>query len=331
MSDFGADIFPHDEEPKVSREKPAPPPPAAPPREPRGESIPASREIRSRPADEEPDLLFEEAPPRRPEPPPARPAARPAPPEPDEWPPRGGHGRDEGGPRRGREERPRERWERERGGRSFEAREDRPREDRPREERGPRHGGRGPAPHREGREPREPGGPERHAGRSLVVHRPPEAAAPGAPEPAGTTATATQRVALLVDLGWLRAEARQAGGELSQRRLAKALGGNRALIRAIAYASAEHAKFGGSLNAHGFELETLDDDAAAPVAIAVDALALATRVDAIVIAAPPRPLAPLLRALRAQGIRVDLAGFQAAPAAAGVVQIQLGRDCLFVP
>lgn len=106
---------------------------------------------------------------------------------------------------------------------------------------------------------------------------------------------------------------------------------NRGLVRAIAYATAEHARFGTTLGAHGFEIEAAEDEASIPVAIAVDAMALASRVDAIVLAADPRQLGPLLRSLRAQGIRSELAGFTSGRATAATGHLLLGKDALFIP
>ena len=67
------------------------------------------------------------------------------------------------------------------------------------------------------------------------------------------------------------------------------------------------------------------------VAIAVDAMALASRVDCVVLASASAALSPLVRGLRSQGLRVESASFDPDSPSSGPQHFQIGKECLFVP
>lgn len=140
-----------------------------------------------------------------------------------------------------------------------------------------------------------------------------------------------QRIGVLVDLDALQAEAQESGGELSFRKLLRSIAADRPVVRAICYSERSTPEGAGRpLIASGFELRSDLQPATAAVALAVDAMALASRVDAVVLAPMSAPLAPLLEALRSQGLGIEVASFEGA-APAGTQARRLGRECLFVP
>lgn len=347
-SDFGADIF--DEEP---------PPPEPPPRaaaestkgadeveEVRLQASPARRESES-------DLVFDEAAQERETTPPAgRDAKRPSAEE-----PRGEVARDQDEERRGpqrqerrsgrHEERSRDRGrgrgrDRERDHGRERDRDDRGGERRDRHGRGRdrdrdrRHGRpqRGERPHREDatREPRA----ERPALRPEAEHEAgsldrwtPSRAAPV--ERRRPAAEEGQRLALLIDYAGLQESAHRLGGELSFRRLLKQIAGDRPLIRSVCYVPKDTPEAViGPMKATGFEVFEVQDSATANVAAAVDGMALAPRVDCIVLAPGSGSLAPLAKALAATGVRVETASFEGASTMPGQHR-RLGRNCVFVP
>ncbi len=257
-----------------------------------------------------------------------------------------------------REQRPEHRGPR--GDDRFRA-DDRPRRD----ERAPRHDPRGPR--RDARAPRGEREPDRFPGeaggeregrarpprfeRGPREDRHPESArvepqvAPGktaeptAPDaPVGdastgatarTPAAAAQRLAVFLDVDALTHEARELGGQLSFSRLLRQLTGQRSLRRAIAYCSSGTR---GTAGVGGLETVAVDRQGDAPVAIAVDALATAQKVDCIVVAPAAAAAGPLVRALRAHGVRVESAGFAARAASTEVADhVRLGRESIFVP
>ena len=77
----------------------------------------------------------------------------------------------------------------------------------------------------------------------------------------------------------------------------------------------------------------VEDGPAAAVQIAVDAMAIAARVDCVVLAPAQTALAPLATVLRSQGVRVETASFHEDPDAAVPSQehVTLGEDSLFRP
>jgi uncharacterized LabA/DUF88 family protein len=166
--------------------------------------------------------------------------------------------------------------------------------------------------------------------------------------PIGTLTT--QRVAVLVDLHGLHHAARGLfGGKLSYQKLARQLSRGRSVGRMIAYFSdrdlggeglSDHASH---LISNGFELRGADLPGrgepewskSACVAMSVDALALAERCDAVVLATHDAAFAVLAKALAARGVRAEIAGFRERMSeellAAAAQFVPLGRDCLFVP
>lgn len=149
--------------------------------------------------------------------------------------------------------------------------------------------------------------------------------------PQASAVALVQRLGVLVNLPALEAEVRRQGGELSFRRLLRGIGGDRPLVRALCLAGEGMApSAANALASGGFEVQTAGSAAGTLVALAVEAMALAPRVDAIVIAPGSPELLPLVAALRSQGVRVETAGFDE-PALAAAAHRRLGRDCVFVP
>ncbi|MEZ5965567.1 MAG: NYN domain-containing protein [Planctomycetota bacterium] len=218
----------------------------------------------------------------------------------------------------------------------------------PDEERGPgrrRRRRRGRDRERERERPRnfEPGGERTRDDRGPIAPPPPRAVPPGdrtprperggawAPATPGSgarTTPATQRVALFVDVEALQHEAQSLGGQISFSRLLRQITGSRTLARAIAYCAPSSRGTGGVA---GLETVRVEREAHTPVAIAVDALATAPRVDCVVIAPEPLAVSPLVRALRAAGVRVESAGFEARGPSEVADHLRLGKEALFAP
>lgn len=167
-------------------------------------------------------------------------------------------------------------------------------------------------------------------------HREPPAAegamgAPKAAEPprAAGTAAIGQRIGILIDLDGLRQQAQQAGGEIAFRKLLHAIAGDRAIVRALCYASGPGSA-AQALGASGFEVVQQEGSEAIATAIAVDAMAMAARIDVLVLAPASRALPVLVHALRAHGVRVEAASLDG-KAPPDTIGRRLGRDCVFVP
>ena len=210
-------------------------------------------------------------------------------------------------------------------GREEGPREDRPREDRPREERVEEF--RGPRPHGGGQEaPTRPWSP-----------RPEDRASTRAPIqiPTSDGEARGARVAILIDLDFLLERARARDAEIAFGRVVASLGRRRHVVRAIAYATAEAGEGMRSLLlGNGIELMTVRRMNALPAAIAVDAMNLQARVDAVVLIPPADDLEPIARALRSAGVRVESADFTDTELGAdSLVQAhhRLGDECLFEP
>jgi len=171
---------------------------------------------------------------------------------------------------------------------------------------------------------------------SPAVHPPAPAHAAQAPSHPATPAasgTQVQRVAILVDVDALQRSAQGQGGEVSFARLLRQLTGGRPLVRAVAYATPKSRPGAASLTSAGFEVEQLEEGSVATVAAAVDAMTLASRVDCVVLAPESVALAPLVRALRGQGVRVETASYAQTRGGQGSVagHSLLGKDSLFIP
>jgi len=124
------------------------------------------------------------------------------------------------------------------------------------------------------------------------------------------------------------------GGELAFSKLLKSLIGRRELIRAIAYGSAEQIRaHAGILEGSGVELQVVPGPDSLAVSIAVDAMAIATRVDSLALVPGEEALSPLAKALRAMGVRVESASFEAPKGDALPPQKhhELGEESLFTP
>jgi uncharacterized LabA/DUF88 family protein len=144
-----------------------------------------------------------------------------------------------------------------------------------------------------------------------------------------------QRVAVLVDLAALLDQARESGGELAFGKLVQHLARRRHLIRAIAYASPELlVEVGSALRGSDLDVHAIASPSDLPVALAVDAMSLASRVDCVVLAPGVDHLAPLAAALRAHGVRIETASFTEASGMAddlAAARHPLGAESLFVP
>jgi hypothetical protein len=139
------------------------------------------------------------------------------------------------------------------------------------------------------------------------------------------------RVGILLDFDALSRQAQEQGGELSFRKLLRGIAGDRPVIRATCYLGKTTPNTARqALAASGFTVQVCDDDDATAQAIGVEALALAARVDALVLAPATRVLPAVLQDLDRAGVRLEAAGFDGL-APAGVASRRLGRDCIFVP
>lgn len=147
------------------------------------------------------------------------------------------------------------------------------------------------------------------------------------------------RVAVLMNLERLVDDAREQGGEVAYGKLLQFVARRRHLIRAIAYAQTTTAQSTApTLRGSGVETQAIGTPSDLPVAIAVDAMALATRVDSVVLVPDAEGLAPLTAALRAHGIRVETAGFGDPHGGPGtgdddplLARHRLGDESLFQP
>jgi len=134
----------------------------------------------------------------------------------------------------------------------------------------------------------------------------------------------SSRVAVLADVQSLFFVAKNAAqSKIEYNRLLTGLANNRPVVRAIAYVSQRPGAsgFNDALMRAGYEvrikeLPTRDADPFAKwswvAGICVDALKLASRVDALVIASADPTLVPLIEAVRAIGCRVEIAGIREA-------------------
>jgi hypothetical protein len=189
-----------------------------------------------------------------------------------------------------------------------------------------RRGGRGNGGERGERREPEPRGPREGRFQTQEAARAPSWEPT---RPATATSTAAQRVAFLFDADALQDQAREHGGEVSYSRLLRQVAHGRPLSRAIAYTAGRARGLGGM---GGIETSKLARGGDAPIAIAVDAMAAAPRVDCIVLAPESAAAAPLLRALRSLGIKVETASFQGRSGDDDAVQHhRLGRESIFSP
>jgi uncharacterized LabA/DUF88 family protein len=137
---------------------------------------------------------------------------------------------------------------------------------------------------------------------------------------------------LFLDVSRLLAESRQQGGEVSYGRLLRTLVANRTIVRAVAYLWEGQQGIAGALQNNGLEVVTVPDPESAAVQLAIDALAIGPRVDAVILVPPAASLQPLAAALRGHGVRVETAGFHKPADLRGFAQHHsFGKDVLFVP
>src|SRR5262249_46975737 len=160
---------------------------------------------------------------------------------------------------------------------------------------------------------------------------PPEgsAAPAAAPAPQGRARAEGQRIGILLDFAALSAEAQRQGGELSFRKLLRGIAGDRPVIRALCFLGAgAPATAAAALAASGFEVLSHGDGETAAVTMAVEAMALAPRIDVLVLAPAGRTMASLVQVLSSRGLQIEAANFDGT-APAGTVVRRLGRECIF--
>jgi hypothetical protein len=136
-------------------------------------------------------------------------------------------------------------------------------------------------------------------------------------------------VGVVLDFDALCAEARARGGEVSFRKLLRSLADNRPVVHATCFVdAATRPSTRQALLASGFTVVTKDERTSE--VLAEQALGLAARVDALVLA-PASPVAGhLLDQLAATGIRLEAASFDGT-APSGTEARRLGRECMFIP
>ncbi|MGE0144624.1 MAG: NYN domain-containing protein [Planctomycetota bacterium] len=140
------------------------------------------------------------------------------------------------------------------------------------------------------------------------------------------------RLAILIDLEHVESAAQDRDREVAWGRLVAALGRRRHLIRCLAYAAPERARAMGSrLAGNGIEVvATSEDDRA--ITVAVDAVNLSQRVDAVMLVPALSSFGPVARALAARGVRIESADFgPSTEAVTAWPHRSIGDECLFVP
>ncbi len=141
---------------------------------------------------------------------------------------------------------------------------------------------------------------------------------------------ARQRVAIFLDAAELKTRAE--GREISFGHLRRHITNARIPIRAIAYYSAKEKDLAKSLQHCGFEVTAVDSKSATNITIAVDAMALADRVDCVILVPGTNSLAHLAKTLQARGVRVESASFdEAGETKLGANQhLSVGTESCFV-
>ncbi len=102
------------------------------------------------------------------------------------------------------------------------------------------------------------------------------------------------------------------GREISFGHLRRHIANARIPIRAIAYYPAKDKDLAKNLQHCGFEVTAVDSKSATNITIAIDAMALADRVDCVILVPGTNSLAHLAKTLRARGVRVESASFDEA-------------------
>lgn len=156
-----------------------------------------------------------------------------------------------------------------------------------------------------------------------------------------------QRLAVLVDVqNMFYAAKQQHGARLNYARLLERIAAGRPLVRAVAYVvrspEVDQSRFVGMLQGVGFEVRSKDlrlrPDGSAKgdwdMGLAVDALALADRVDTLCLVTGDGDFAELVHALKARGVRVEVYSFRPSTAeeliTAATEFFPLGTDLLVV-
>ena len=149
----------------------------------------------------------------------------------------------------------------------------------------------------------------------------------------------SQRVALLVDLDELERRAQEDfGGHLSANGLLEQLLQGRQNPRTIGYQGSLPENRRKILLSQGFDTLIEEEDRARKlVRLSTDALALSSRVDAVVIASTDPGLSPLVEYLAGMGLKVEIGCFGSMPSAfedaqaRGASQVGLGTESVFIP
>lgn len=141
---------------------------------------------------------------------------------------------------------------------------------------------------------------------------------------------ARQRVAIFLDASELQASA--GDREISFGHLRRHITNARVPIRAIAYHPAKQKDLAKGLAHCGFEVTAVDSKAATHITIAIDAMALADRVDCIILVPGTKSLAHLAKTLQARGVRVETASFEEAgePKLGANEHVAVGAESCFV-
>ena len=195
-------------------------------------------------------------------------------------------------------------------------------DERAREADGPRHGERRAEREVPGRRPPNDDARRPHDERGRGP-RPGSQRAPSGRESRPTAAPALASITLLIDLDALHAEARAQRAELALNRLRTGLAAERPVVRAVAFTASA------CTPPHGFECIPTAADAA--VGGRLSALAFELAQEHTIVLAPASPaMRQVAQSLLDAGHAVELASF-AANAVQGREVRRLGRDCLFVP
>lgn len=137
---------------------------------------------------------------------------------------------------------------------------------------------------------------------------------------------------MLLDLESLEDTAREVfDGYVSGAGLLERVLSSRQNPRSIAYVARENRGQKEALISSGFDSVVVERDRTQRmIQLAMDAVAVAPRVDALVLATADPSLGPLIQHLRAQGLRVEVASFEDQPPSAGEA-VELGRESVVIP
>lgn len=146
----------------------------------------------------------------------------------------------------------------------------------------------------------------------------------------------SQRIGVLADLESLEdAAVSRFDGHLSPIAMLEHVAGGRPMPRAVAYAEASQRGKSEALRGAGFDTLVGESNRTRRLLqLAMDAVAMAPRVDSVVIATADPCLLPIAEHLRSQGLRVELATFDADTfdeADSRFFILDLGTESIFTP